>query len=142
MKYALALLLAALALAGCTEPLAPRTVAQFMEDEVALYGTLTRCETDPAAANDVECRNARQAADRVAAIEERALIKVRQEAFESARAEYRARLDRERELRIQAEAEARAARLQALTGSTPGPSEEVEGAAPAEAEEPARHDDE
>lgn len=142
MKYALALPLAALALAGCTEPLAPRTVAQFMEDEVALYGTLTRCETDPAAANDVECRNARQAADRVAAIEERALIKVRQEAFESARAEYRARLDRERELRIQAEAEARAARLQALSGSTPAPSEEAEGGAPTDAEDPADHQDE
>ena len=142
MKHALALTLAALALAGCTEPLAPRTVAQFMEDEVALYGTLTRCETDPAAANDVECRNARQAADRVAAIEERALIKIREEAFESARAEYRGRLDRERELRIRAETEAREARLQALTDSTPGPLEEAEGAAPTDDEDPAGRQDE
>lgn len=134
MRYLLAPSLAALALAGCTEPLAPRTVAQFMEDEVALHGTLMRCESDPAAANDTECRNARQAADRVAAIEERALLKVRQQAFEMARKEYRARLDRERELRIQAQAEAREARLRALTGSTPEP---VEPAAPADDDESA-----
>lgn len=122
MKYRLALSLAALAVGGCTEPLQPRTVAEFMENEVALHGTLTRCESDPAAAGDAECRNARQAADRIAAIEERALVKMRERAFESAREEYRARLDRERELRIQAEAEAREARLQALIGS---PSEEA-----------------
>lgn len=117
MKHLLASSLAALALVGCTEPLEPRTVAEFMENEVALHGTLTRCDQDPAAAGDTECRNARQAADRIAAIEERALVKMREQAFESAREEYRARLDRERELRIQAEAEAREARLEALTGS-------------------------
>lgn len=119
MKYLLAVASAALALGGCTEPLQPRTVAEFMENEIALHGTLTRCETDPAAAGDTECRNARQAADRIAAIEERALVKVREQAFESAREEYRTRLDRERELRIQAETEAKEARLQALIGSPP-----------------------
>lgn len=42
--------------------------------------------------------------------------KGREQAFESARAEYRAQLDRERELRRKAEDEAEQARLRALTG--------------------------
>lgn len=137
MKYQVAVAYAALLLGGCTEPLQPRTVAEFMENEVALHGTLSRCETDPAAAGDTECRNARQAADRIAAIEERALVKMREQAFESARKEYRTRLDRERELHIQAEAEAREARLQALIGS---PSDLVE--ADAAEEQPSAGDQE
>ena len=115
MRHAPITLLAALALAGCEEP-QPRTVAEFMADEVALYGTLARCETAPGAGADPECRNARQAAERIAAIEERAMRKGREQAFESARAEYRAQLDRERELRRKAEDEAEQARLRALTG--------------------------
>ena len=113
MRYAPVPLLALLALAGCEEP-QPRTVAEFMADEVALYGTLARCETVPGAGADPECRNARQAADRIAAIEERAMRKGREQAFDSARAEYRTQLDRERELRRRAEAEAEEARLRAL----------------------------
>ena len=54
------------------------------------------------------------AAERIAAIEERLLRQAREEAFETARAEYRARLDRERELRLEAEAAAEDARLRAL----------------------------
>jgi hypothetical protein len=130
MRYAPITLLAALALAGCEEP-QPRTVAEFMADEVALYGTLARCETEPAAGADPECRNARQAAERIAAIEERAMRKGREQAFESARAEYRAQLDRERELRRRAEAETEQARLQALTDLLQG--EEDGPGAPAEA---------
>lgn len=131
MRYAPITLLAALALAGCEEP-QPRTVAEFMADEVALYGTLARCETAPGAGADPECRNARQAAERIAAIEERAMRKGREQAFESARAEYRAQLDRERELRRKAEEEAEQARLQALTGllegEEDGPGEPAEAA--------------
>lgn len=118
MKYVLALPIAALILVGCEEP-QPRTVAEFLENEAALYGTLARCESQPAAGADAECRNARQAAERIAFIEERAMRKGREQAFESARAEYRARLDRERELRIRAEAAAEQARLESLTRSVP-----------------------
>jgi len=131
MRYAPITLLAALALAGCEEP-QPRSVAEFMADEVALYGTLARCETAPGAGADPECRNARQAAERIAAIEERAMRKGREQAFESARAEYRAQLDRERELRRRAEAEAEEARLKSLTsllhGEEDGPGQPAEAA--------------
>jgi len=113
MRYAPVPLIALLALAGCEEP-QPRSVAEFMADEVALYGTLARCESAPGAGADPECRNARQAADRIAAIEERAMRKGREQAFDSARAEYRDQLDRERELRRRAEAEAEEARLRTL----------------------------
>jgi hypothetical protein len=144
MRYALVLPITSLAmvLAGCTEPPKPRSVAEFMENETALYGTLTRCENDPSAATDAECRNARQAAERIAAIEERALLKAREQAFESARAEYRQRLDRERDLRIKAEAEAEAARLERLIGPaitlpTDDDATPVEGEPIGEGDEPA-----
>ena len=100
------------------------TVAEFMENEVALFGTLARCDEDPASVDPAECSNARVAAERIAAIEERALRKAREQAFESARAEYRDRLDRERDLRRQAEAEAERARLQALIGPEDAAAEE------------------
>lgn len=140
MRYALALPIALLALAGCEEP-QPRSVAHFLENDAALYGTLERCETLPAAGEDPECRNARQAAERIAAIEERAMRKGREQAFDAARAEYRERLDRERSLRMKAEAEAEEARLQALIGeifepAAPGESTDAAGSgAPVEATE-------
>jgi hypothetical protein len=115
MRHLLVALLAVLMLLGCTEK-QPRSVADFMENEAALYGALARCEQQPGAGADPECANARQAAERIAVIQERAMRKAREQAFESAREEYRARLDRERELRRRAEAEAEAARLQALLG--------------------------
>ncbi|NHA14961.1 EexN family lipoprotein [Thioalkalivibrio sp. XN279] len=120
MRYAFAVALAAslLAAAGCEEK-RPLTVAEFMENEILLYGTLARCDSDPGSVMGAECQNARQAAERIAAIEERLLRKAREEAFESARAEYRARLDRERELRLKAEAAAEDARLRALIVSEP-----------------------
>jgi hypothetical protein len=141
MRYALGLSIALLALAGCEEP-QPRTVAEFLENEAALYGTLARCENMAGAGADAECRNARQAAERIAIIEERAMRKGREQAFETARAEYRERLDRERSLRMKAEAAAEEARLRALIGeifepSEPGESADAAGsAAPVEATEP------
>ena len=93
------------------------TVAQFLENEAALYGTLARCQDNPGAGTDAECRNARMAAERISVIEERAARKAREEAFSSAREEYRQQLDRERALRIKAEAEVEAARLQVLLTS-------------------------
>ncbi len=126
MRHAIAPLIAVLALAGCKEP-EPRTVAEFMENEAALHGTLLRCERERDAVLEAECNNARQAAARIAVIEERAILKARDQAFERARAEYRTQLDQERELRRKAEAAAAKARLEALTQSVP---EEAEAAEP------------
>ena len=136
MRYAVALPIALLALAGCEEP-QPRGVAEFLENEAALYGTLERCENLPGAGADAECRNARRAAERIAAIEERAMRKGREQAFETARAEYRERLDRERSLRMKAESEAEEARLRALVGEIFEPSEPGENADPAGSATPA-----
>jgi hypothetical protein len=116
MKRIAILIIACAAAAACSDP-EPRTVAQFMENEAALQGTLVRCEQDRgAAAQDQECINAKRALQRLAVIEERALAKARGEAFEKARAEYRARLDAERRMRIQAQQAAREARERALLG--------------------------
>jgi hypothetical protein len=100
-------------LAGCVER-EPMTVSDFLQNEAALYGTLTRCQENRTAGTDLECLNARQAAERISVIEERAMRKAREQAFATAREEYRARLDRERNLRIRAEAAAEEARLMSL----------------------------
>jgi hypothetical protein len=136
MRYALTLPIALLALAGCEEP-QPRSVAEFLENEAALYGTLERCENLPGAGADAECRNAREAAERIAAIEERAMRKGREQAFETARAEYREQLDRERSLRMKAETEAEEARLRALIGEIFEPSAPGESAGPTGSATPA-----
>lgn len=116
MKRIAVLVIACVASAACSER-EPRSVAQFMENEAALQGTLVRCEQDrAAAAQNQECVNAKRAVQRLAVIEERALEKARGEAFEKARAEYRARLDAERRLRIQAQQTAREVRERALLG--------------------------
>ncbi len=121
MKQASILIACVFVLAGCEEP-QPRSVAEFMENEAALQGTLIRCDRDRgAAASDPECHNASRAAERLALIEERALLKARQEAFEREREEYRTRLERERQLRRQAEEAAEAARRRALLGGTEFP---------------------
>lgn len=127
MKYAMATLVAVFALVGCEEP-QPMPVAAFMESEVALFGTLERCQREPGSVNDVECRNARVAAERLAAIEERAVRRARDQAFERAREEYRTQLDLERALRMKAEAEAEAARLRSLVESESGQDGDVKPA--------------
>jgi len=122
MRTALLVLGAALLLAGCAEK-KTLSVVDFLENEALLYGTLTRCQDDPSGMDPRECANARQAAERIAAIEERTMREAREQAFESARAEYREQLEQERELRIQAEEEAEAARLEALTTSSEAPAD-------------------
>lgn len=119
MRNSSALLIALLMLAGCQEK-QPMTVSDFMNNEAALYGTLARCQDNRSAGTDAECQNARQAAERISVIEERAMRKAREEAFASAREEYRVRLERERELRLKAEAEAKEARLEALLNPAAG----------------------
>lgn len=135
MRYIVAALLAVICLSGCMEK-RERTVGEFMGDEAALYGTLERCETAPAAADDAECRNARQAAERLAVIEERAISKAREQAFVTAREEYRTQLDRERALRVKAEADAEEARLQALLNSQEDPVDGEAAVPPAEEQAP------
>ncbi|NGX15719.1 EexN family lipoprotein [Wenzhouxiangella sp. XN24] len=122
MRTALLVLGTALLLGGCTEK-KTLSVVDFLENEAVLYGTLTRCNEDPSGMDPRECSNARQAAERIAAIEERTMREAREQAFESARAEYREQLEQERELRIRAEEEAEAARLEALTTSSEGPAD-------------------
>lgn len=129
MKHMLPIFVAALAVTGCAEK-QPMTVSQFLENDAALHGTLARCQDNPSAGTDAECRNARSAAERISVIEERAMRKAREEAFTTAREEYRTQLDRERALRLKAEAEAEEARLQSLLA----PPEEDDVAAPAEPE--------
>lgn len=118
MRYLLAIVTASVFVVGCAEE-QPMTVSQFLENETALYGTLARCQDDPAAGRSAECRNARVAGERISVIEERARREAREQAFVSAREEYRERLDHERDLRRQAEAEAAAARLELLTTTMP-----------------------
>jgi len=137
MRYVPVLLMAAWVLTGCQEQ-QPMTVSDFMGNEAALYGTLTRCQENPSAGTDPECRNARQAAERLSVIEERAMRKAREEAFASAREEYRAQLDRERELRLKAEAEAQEARLRNLLSPEP---EAGEATGPGDPADPAAAED-
>ena len=134
MKHMLPIFVAALAVAGCAEK-QPMTVSQFLENEAALYGTLARCQDNPSAGTDAECRNARAAAERISVIEERAMRKAREEAFATAREEYRTRLDRERALRMQAEAEAEGARLQTLL-APPAEADAADSAEPEDGTEP------
>lgn len=114
------------ALAACGKP-EPRSVQQFMDDEVALTGALARCENmGSESMRDVECQNARRASERLAAIEEERVRKAREEEFQRKRAALRARQEQERLAREAAAAEARAQEEQALLGATTF-EEEAEG---------------
>lgn len=108
---------ALLALAACDRP-EPRTVQEFMADEVALTGTLVRCQDmGSESMQDPECQNARRASERLAALEEERDRKARQAEFERKRAALRERQDRERAAQQAAAAAARAQEEQALLGS-------------------------
>lgn len=72
------LALSFLLLTACAGP-PPRSFNDFMEDRIAMDGTLARCDQDPEAAQtDIECANARRASSVIALSEERA----RREALE------------------------------------------------------------
>jgi hypothetical protein len=88
----------ALLIGGCgvTES-RPRTVAELEADSAVLPGLITRCNADRrAAAADVECANARQAMEHIAAAEETRHLAEREAEFERQRELRRAREDRER----------------------------------------------
>ena len=108
---------ALLALAACDRP-EPRTVQEFMADEIALTGTLVRCQDmGSESMRDPECQNARRASERLAALEEERDRKAREEEFQRKRAALRERQERERAARDAAAAAARAEEEQALLGT-------------------------
>jgi hypothetical protein len=88
----------ALLIAGCgaTES-RPRTVSELEADSAVLPGLIARCDADRrAAAADVECVNARQAMEHIAAAIEARHVAEREAEFERQRELHRAREDRER----------------------------------------------
>ena len=97
----LAVVAAAIILAACSQQLPPRSPAALMSDPAVLQGVLFRCnQLQNAALRDAECRNAREAVDRLAAQEgtdEQEQEHAEEAAsFEKAREALRARDERER----------------------------------------------
>ena len=88
----------------------PRSFADFMDDAIARDGALARCNQDRTAAeNDIECSNARRAADAVAVAQERAREEARERQSERTLIALRDRAAFEQEAAARAAAEARAA---------------------------------
>jgi hypothetical protein len=87
-------------LAACSQQLPPRSISTLVDDPAVLQGVLFRCnQLQNAALRDPECRNAREAVDRLAAdegIEQQGDKQAAADAgFEKARAARRARDARE-----------------------------------------------
>jgi len=88
-------------LAACSQQLPPRSISSLVDDPAVLQGVLFRCnQLQNAALRDPECRNAREAVDRLAADEgleqqddKQATVDA---GFEKARQARRARDERER----------------------------------------------
>ena len=60
-------------LAGCAEELPPRSVDEFLGNRILLEATMVRCgENRNESKYEAECVNAREAINRIAAVEERA----------------------------------------------------------------------
>jgi hypothetical protein len=90
---------------GCGTPKPPpHTVAELADDPVLLQGISARCTADKrAAAQDVECANARLAVERLAAQEESKHVDERGAAFERQREQRRVQEDRSRRAAERAE---------------------------------------
>jgi len=102
---------AALSLAGCSGQHEPRSFQDFMDDAIARDGVLARCNQDrEESLDDVECSNARRAAEAAAVALERA--RSAELALESERKllalRERVAIQQEAELRAVAEAQAAA----------------------------------
>lgn len=98
----LAVAAAVILLAACSQQLPPRSISTLVSDPTVLQGVLFRCnQLQNAALRDPECRNAREAVDRLAAEEMITQPDEKQAAvdagFEKAREARRARDERERE---------------------------------------------
>jgi len=108
---ALALIAVATLLSACVEEPPPRSFTEFMDDSLAREGTLVRCNADrDATANDIECINARRAAQAIAAQEEeqkRARLEEQSEArLIAARQRADAQFEAQRQAEVAAEQEA------------------------------------
>jgi len=98
----LAVAAAVIFLAACSQQLPPRSISTLVSDPAVLQGVLFRCnQLQNAALRDPECRNAREAVDRLAAEEMITQPDEKQAAvdagFEKAREARRARDERERQ---------------------------------------------
>ncbi|HEY5623041.1 MAG TPA: EexN family lipoprotein [Gammaproteobacteria bacterium] len=106
---ALWLLLLLAFLAGCADEPRARSFMEFMEDSYAREGTLARCNRDrEATAGDVECANARRAAQMIAAQADEARREQREAESEALLIAARERAAQEQLALEQAEAAARA----------------------------------
>ena len=86
-------------LGACSRELPPRSTLEFMSDPAVRDAVLLRCnQLQGAALRDAECRNVREAVDRLAAEEERQPDQAKEEhdSFQKAREARRARDESER----------------------------------------------
>jgi hypothetical protein len=95
-------------LGACSQELPPRTALELMQDPAVRDAVLLRCnQLQGAALRDAECRNVREAVDRLAAEEQENETEEAQqevtESFEKAREARRAREEHERRRREAAE---------------------------------------
>jgi hypothetical protein len=106
INWALVALVGAMAVCACSRgKVPPVSVSDLMADSVDLENVLMRCNQKPKVMQaDAECRNARIAIERLAAIREVAEAAKRQADFERIREQRRAEQER---LKLQKEAEAR-----------------------------------
>ena len=96
------------ALGACSPEPVPRSYSEYLEDPVAREATLLRCNRDRAAARyDLECSNARRAAERIAAQAEAARREQLEATSERKRAAARQRIAAQAEARRQVEEMAR-----------------------------------
>jgi hypothetical protein len=94
--------IALVAIAGCAEEhLPPRSTVELMDDPVGLQAVLARCNQSGNVYDDVECRHAREAVERLEAAQSTERLKQKQadaqSEFERAREERRLRDERERQ---------------------------------------------
>ncbi|MBT8080713.1 MAG: EexN family lipoprotein [Gammaproteobacteria bacterium] len=101
-------------MAACTKEPPPRTVSDFLENPILLEATIVRCQQNRSKKKyEAECVSAKQAANRLAAVEEQARKKELEEQSarkrealrraQEARAEARRRAAEEERLRQEAE---------------------------------------
>lgn len=88
----------ALLLGACSQELPPRSALDLMSDPAVRDAVLLRCnQLQGAALKDAECRNVREAVDRLAAEEQESEAEqVKHDSFQKAREARRAREERER----------------------------------------------
>lgn len=95
---------AAVLLAACAQQLPPRTTVDLMQEPAVLESVVARCaRLGDAAQRDAECRNAREAVERLATEQKQSATPAVQSGYERAREMRRQRDERERLQREQQE---------------------------------------